>query len=256
MLLYIKFYKQPYQKKNMRKIFLGPPGSGKGTYSKRLSPFWGIPHISTGDLFRDHLKNETEIGKKVQEFLNSGKLVPDNITIEILKQRIEQEDCIKGFILDGFPRTIPQAEALSKISAIDVVTNLNIPEDILIEKACARRVCKNCGDIYNLCDVNREEIIMPGMFPQKEGKCDKCEGELIQRKDDNEETVKNRLEIYKNETKPLIDFYKNNGILREIKIKYGAEKMIPEIINALEDLAKKYKLPLNYPVENSQKVYK
>ncbi len=233
----------------MRKIFLGPPGSGKGTYSKRIAPFWGIPHISTGDLFREHLKNQTEIGKQVQDFLNSGKLVPDEITIEILKQRITQEDCIKGFILDGFPRTIPQAKALAKISNIDVVTNLNIPEEILIEKACARRVCKDCGDIYNLADVNQNGIIMPGMFPKEEGKCDKCGGELIQRKDDNEATIKERLEIYKRETEPLINFYKKQGILRDIYIRFGAEKMIPEILNSLSDLAEKYNLPTDYKLE-------
>lgn len=230
----------------MKKIFLGPPGSGKGTYSKKLAPFWGIPHISTGDLFREHLKNQTEIGKQVQDFLNSGKLVPDEITIEILKQRIQQPDCKKGFILDGFPRTIPQAEALSKISDIDIVLNLNVPEDVLIEKACARRVCKNCGEIYNLADVDRDGIIMPGMFPKQKGICDKCRGELIQRKDDNEETIKNRLEVYKKETQPLINFYKNLGVLKEIQIKFSAEKMIPKIISSLSEFTKKYNLPTEY----------
>ena len=219
----------------MKKIFLGPPGSGKGTYSKRISSILGIPHISTGDLFREHLKNQTEVGKKVKEFLDSGKLVPDELTIEVVKIRLSQEDCKNGFILDGFPRTIPQAEMLKGITEIDVVTNLIIPEDILIEKTCARRNCKECGDIYNIADINRDGIKMPPIYPKQQGKCDKCGGELIQRQDDNEETVKNRLEIYKKETQPLIDFYKERGILKDINITGPPEEMVKVILEMLKE---------------------
>lgn len=220
----------------MRKIFLGPPGSGKGTYSKRLSPILKIPHISTGDLFREHLKNQTELGNKVKTFLDSGKLVPDELTIELVKDRISKEDCKNGFILDGFPRTIPQAKKLNELTNIHVVSNLVIPEDILIEKACARRVCRDCGDIYNIANINRCGVVMPPMNPKKPNECDKCQGELIQRADDNEQTIKNRLKIYKKETQPLIDFYKNLGILKDIKITSSPEKMIPIILEMLKEI--------------------
>jgi len=222
----------------MKKIFLGPPGSGKGTYSKRISPIRNIPHISTGDLFRENIKNETEIGKKVKEIIDKGELVSDSIVIEILKRRISEEDCKKGFILDGFPRTIEQAKVLQGLKEIDVVLNLVIPEDILIEKICARRICKNCGDIYNIADINRQGIKMPPMNPKEEGKCDKCGAELIQRKDDNEKTVKDRLETYKKEIQPLIDFYKNLGILKDIKITSSPEIMVPEILGMLKNFEK------------------
>jgi len=222
----------------MRKIFLGPPGSGKGTYSKRISPIRNIPHISTGDLFRENIKNETEVGKKVREIINRGELVPDSIVIEMLKNRISNDDCKKGFILDGFPRTMEQAKVLQGLKEIDVVLNLVIPEDILIEKICARRICKNCGDIYNIADINRQGIKMPPMNPKEKGKCDKCGGELIQRKDDNEKIVKERLDIYKRETQPLIDFYKNLGILKDVKITSSPEIMVSVILNVLGEFEK------------------
>jgi len=222
----------------MRKIFLGPPGSGKGTYSKRISPIRNIPHISTGDLFRENIKNETEVGKKVRERINRGELVPDSIVIEMLKNRISNDDCKKGFILDGFPRTMEQAKVLQGLKEIDVVLNLVIPEDILIEKICARRICKNCGDIYNIADINRQGIKMPPMNPKEKGKCDKCGGELIQRKDDNEKIVKERLKIYKNQTQPLIDFYKNLGILKDVKITSSPEIMVSVILNVLGEFEK------------------
>ncbi len=217
----------------MKKIFLGPPGSGKGTYSSRIAPILDIPHISTGDLFREHLKNGTEIGMKVKDIMASGQLVPDEITIEIVKGRLNRDDCNNGFILDGFPRTVPQAEALQEIIEIDVVSNLVIPENILVEKACARRICKDCGDIYNIADINREGVVMPPMNPKIEGKCDKCEGELIQRKDDNVATINERLEVYKKETQPLIDFYKNKNLLLDIKIVNSPEIVVPLILRTL-----------------------
>ncbi len=222
----------------MRKIFLGPPGSGKGTYSKRIAPQKNVPHISTGDLLREHIKKETEIGKKAKEYMVKGLLVSDEIVMETLKERISYEDCKKGFILDGFPRTLPQAKMLQEITEIDVVLNLSIPEDILIEKICARRICKGCGEIYNIADINKEGIRMPPMNPLKEGKCDKCQEELIQREDDNEETVRQRLIIYKEQTEPLINFYREKKSLKDIKIKGPPEEMVPEILEILKDLEK------------------
>jgi adenylate kinase len=222
----------------MRKIFLGPPGSGKGTYSKRISPQKNVPHISTGDLLREHIKKETEIGKKAKEYMVKGLLVSDEIVMETLKERISYEDCKKGFILDGFPRTLPQAKMLQEITEIDVVLNLSIPEDILIEKICARRICKGCGEIYNIAGINKEGIRMPPMNPLKEGKCDKCQEELIQREDDSEETVRQRLIIYKEQTEPLINFYREKKLLKDIKIKGPPEEMVPEILEILKDLEK------------------
>jgi adenylate kinase len=219
----------------MKKVFLGAPGSGKGTYSKRVSPIRNVPHISTGDLLRNNIKNSTEIGKKAKEFMDKGELVPDEIVIEILKNRISEEDCKEGFILDGFPRTLIQAKILQNLLDIDLVLNLIIPEDILIEKICSRRICENCGDIYNIADINRQGIKMPPMNPKEKGRCDKCGGKLIQRNDDDEEIVKQRLETYKKSTQPLIDFYKNLDILRDIKIKSSPEIMVPEILKILEE---------------------
>lgn len=225
----------------MKKIFLGPPGSGKGTYSKRISPLRNIPHISTGDILRDNIKNLTEIGAKAKEFMDAGKLVPDEIVIEMLKQRIQKDDCKKGFILDGFPRTIVQAQILDSMSKIDAVLNLVIPEDILVEKACARRICKNCGDLYNIADINRHGVVMPPMIPKQKDKCDKCGNELIRRDDDNEKTIKDRLEIYKKQTQPLIDFYNEKGLLSNIKITSAPEIMVPKILKIIEDIEGKIK---------------
>lgn len=222
----------------MKKIFLGPPGSGKGTYSKRISPIRDVSHISTGDILRENIKNQTGIGNEAKIYIDKGELVPDEIVIEMLKTRISQPDCEKGFILDGFPRTIEQAKAIQESTKIDIVINLNLPEEILIEKICARRVCKGCGDIYNIADINREGIRMPPMNPKQEGICDKCGDELIQRDDDNEETVKQRLEVYKKQTQPLIDFYKQEGLLKDVHITGPPEEMTPLIIEIIKEIEK------------------
>lgn len=218
----------------MKIIFLGPPGSGKGTYSSRIGPKYGIPHISTGDIFRAEIKAGTELGKKVEEILKAGGLVPDELTMEVIKKRLSQPDCRNGFIADGFPRTIAQADALEKIAKVDIVLNLVLPDDIIIEKISSRRTCKNCGNIYNIADISREGIRMPPMLPKAEGKCDKCGGELIQRSDERPEIIKGRLEVYKKQTQPLIDYYRGKGLLKDIKVDSPPDEMVSKILEVLE----------------------
>jgi len=218
----------------MKAIFLGPPGVGKGTYASRIAPQLGIAHISTGDLLRAEIKNETPLGKKASEFISKGQLVPDELVIGILLKRLKKPDCRKGFILDGFPRTVPQAEALDKNLKMDVVINLSLSDDILIEKISARRQCRTCGNIYNLADINRKGIKMPPILPKKPGVCDKCGGQLYQRDDDKPETVKQRLEVYKRQTAPLIEHYRKHGPLREVKVMGGPEVMVPIVIKAMQ----------------------
>jgi len=219
----------------MKLIFLGPPGVGKGTYASRISPKMGIPHISTGDLLRAEVKDETELGKKAKEYMDAGNLVPDDLVIDMLKNRIEKPDAEKGFILDGFPRTIPQAESLDKVTDIDAVVNIILRDEILIKKIAARRVCRNCGDIYNVVHIKEDGLDMPPLLPKEEGKCDKCGGSLYQRDDDKEETVKDRLEVYERQTAPLIIFYKKRGLIIDIKVTGGPDIMVPNIIKAIKN---------------------
>jgi adenylate kinase len=188
----------------MKIIMLGPPGSGKGTYASRLSPILGIPHISTGDIFRENVSSKTELGKKVAKFYNSGLLVPDEITVELIKERLKRPDCKDGFIFDGYPRTIKQAEELEKITSIDVVIYLNIPEWLILKRLSSRVTCKKCGKIYNLLNIK----------PKREGICDGCGGELIRRNDETEEVIKKRLKEYEEKTKPIMENYKKKGILK------------------------------------------
>ena len=183
-------------------IIFGAPGVGKGTQAKRLSKEFSIPQISTGDMLREAVQKETELGKKAKELMEKGELVPDNIMLNIIRERITRADCDHGFILDGFPRTIPQAEQYDAIlrdtdSSIDYVFNLAVGEDILIKRLTGRMGCEDCGKDFN-------RFFSP---PEKEGVCDACGGNLVSRSDDNEETVKNRLTVYQKETKPLIDYY-------------------------------------------------
>jgi len=217
----------------MKAIFLGPPGVGKGTYASRIAPQLGIAHISTGDLLRAEIKNGTALGKEADEHISKGHLVPDELVIDMLLKRLKKPDCRKGFILDGFPRTIQQAEALEKNLKMDVVINLSLSDDILIEKISARRQCRNCGNIYNLADIHRNGINMPPILPKKPGVCDKCGGGLYQRDDDKAETVKQRLEVYKKQTAPLIEHYKKKGLLKEVKVIGGPDVMVPVIIKAM-----------------------
>jgi adenylate kinase len=181
----------------MHFIIFGPPGSGKGTYSTRLASLLGIASISTGDIFRDAVKEGKPLGRKIQGYLEKGQLVPDEIVVEVLNERLSQTDSQEGFILDGFPRTIEQAKALDRITKIDAIINLVVPEWIIIERLSNRRICKDCGAIYNLRN----------MKPKVAGRCDVCGGLLIQRPDDTVEIIKTRLKVYEEQTKPLIEFY-------------------------------------------------
>ena len=192
-------------------IFLGPPMSGKGTQAKRLTKQFGIPHVSSGDLFRLNIKNQTSLGLKAKTFIDRGDLVPDQVTIGMVEDRLNNEDCAAGALLDGFPRTIIQAEALDGILALlgaslCVVIYVDVPDDSLVERASGRRICRSCGHSYNLA-------FNP---PQKEGVCDLDGGELYQREDDKPDTVRQRLAVYKAQTSPLIEFYRTRGFLREV----------------------------------------
>ena len=188
----------------MKMMIMGPQGSGKGTYAERLSEKFGVPHISTGEIFRENIKKKTELGKKIEKFVNSGLLVPDDVTMQVVKQRINEPDCKKGFIFDGFPRTLKQAEELEKVSPLDVVVYLDAPEWLLIKRMSSRVTCKKCGKIYNLLNVK----------PKKDGVCDDCGGELVVREDETPEVIKMRLKEYERGTKPLIDYYEKKGILK------------------------------------------
>ncbi|CAO0820067.1 Adenylate kinase [Desulfarculales bacterium] len=195
----------------MNIILLGPPGAGKGTQAKMLIDTYGIPQISTGDMLRAAVKNQTQLGLEAKKFMDSGQLVPDSVVVGLAKDRIAQTDCAKGFMLDGFPRTVPQAEALDKVLAnmnkkIDHVISIEVANSELMGRLTGRRTCKACGQGFHV------------MFdpPKAAGKCDKCNGELFQRDDDNEVTVGNRLNVYDAQTKPLIDYYQAKGLLRPI----------------------------------------
>ena len=216
----------------MKKIFLGPPGSGKGSAASRIAPKFNTPHISTGDLFRENIKQKTEIGEKAKRYMERGELVPDEIVIEMLKERIQQKDCKDGFILDGFPRTIPQAKKLAELVNLDIAINMNVPDEILIKRLSSRVTCKNCGEIFNLRTLK----------PKEEGKCDKCQGEIIRRHDDEPEVIQNRLNIYKEQTAPLIEFYKNEGILQNVicnDINQHADETAQSVIDAIEEFVSK-----------------
>lgn len=190
----------------MNFIFLGPPGAGKGSLAVKVAEEYKIPHISTGDIFRANIKNQTELGKKVDAIIKSGGLVSDDITCELVKNRLEEADCKNGFILDGFPRTIPQAEMFTSICNDVSVVNFEIADDVVIKRLSTRRVCKECKENYNI-------ITLP---PKKEGVCDKCGGELFQREDDKQESILHRMEVYREQTEPLIDFYRKKSQITDI----------------------------------------
>lgn len=212
----------------MRLILLGPPGAGKGTQASSIVTEYGITHISTGDIFRHNIKNETELGKKVKSYLDKGQLVPDELTIDLVWDRLSKDDCKKGFLLDGFPRTINQAEALQKGLEerglkLDKVINIDVDKNILVKRLSGRRVCKNCGETYHI--DNKPTL--------KDGVCDKCSGEVIQRADDNEKTVLDRIEVYEKQTFPLIDFYKNLGLILTVDGTLSIEDVFSQIKESL-----------------------
>ncbi len=219
-------------------IFLGPPGSGKGTYASYVSWLLGIPHISTGQIFREAIKQNTELGKTVHEYLQKGVLVPDAVTIRVLKARIRKPDCQKGFILDGYPRTMPQAKSLDEVVDIDVVINLKIHEAILIKKLSARRICEKCGDTYNIINIDETvegiQYDMPSMPPKTPGRCDKCGGKLIQRKDDRIEVIKTRLQLDRERSEPLLRYYRSRGLVEDVSVHLGLEKTMPIIIDKVK----------------------
>ena len=191
----------------MKMVFLGPPGAGKGTVASKAKEYYKIPHISTGDLFRSNIKNETALGLQVKSILASGGLVPDSITIEMVRNRLAEPDCANGFILDGFPRTIPQADALAEMTDLDAVVDFQISAEEVVERLSGRRMCPSTGRIYHI-------LFNP---PKVEGKDDETGEDLIQREDDKEEAIKHRLDVYVAQTQPLIDYYKGKGLIREVK---------------------------------------
>ncbi|MFG6325475.1 MAG: adenylate kinase [Lachnospiraceae bacterium] len=213
----------------MKIIMLGAPGAGKGTQAKMLADKYEIPHISTGDIFRANIKNETELGKKAKEYMDKGLLVPDELTCNLVVDRIQQEDCKKGYILDGFPRTIPQAEALDKAltelnDKIDYAINVEVPDENIVGRMSGRRACVGCGATYHI-------VYNP---TKEEGICDRCGKELILRDDDKPETVQKRLNVYHEQTQPLIDFYKNKGVLKEVDGTVDMNDVFNAIVKVLE----------------------
>ncbi len=208
----------------MKLIFFGPPGVGKGTHGDIVSKKFSIPKISTGDLFREEIKQGTETGKKAKAFIDAGKYVPDEITLNILKARIAKPDCKNGFILDGFPRTMNQAEQLEKITNIDLVLSFNLSRESILDRLTGRWTCKNCQAIYH------EKHLKPKI----EGKCDKCSGELYQREDQKKEVIEKRLEVYEKETKPLIDFYQKKGLLDNVYCEGEVEEVSKRVLSAIE----------------------
>lgn len=203
----------------MKLVFLGPPGAGKGTIAVIAKDVFNIPHISTGDLFRANIKNETELGKQVKAILASGELVPDSVTVNMLKERIKDDDCKNGFILDGFPRTIAQADALAELVELDKVINFVVENDIIIKRLSGRRVAKNSGKIYHM-------VYNP---PKVEGICDVTGEELIQRDDDKPEAILHRLDVYADQTQPLIDYYKEKGLLLDLNAAVSPEEVVEEL---------------------------
>lgn len=213
----------------MRIVLMGPPGAGKGTQAALIKDAYNIPHISTGDMFREAMKNQTELGILAKSFIDKGELVPDSVTVALVKERLQQSDCLAGFMLDGFPRTVYQANELEVIlnelnMPLDASLNVDVDLNLLIDRIVGRRVCPQCGAGYHIDSLK----------PLVEGVCDKCHSQLIQRKDDTYETVSNRLNVYTKQTKPLIDFYRDKGILKEVDGAKAIEDVFKDIQKLLE----------------------
>ena len=208
----------------MNIILLGAPGAGKGTQASKISDAYHLPHISTGDIFRENIKNQTEIGLLAKSYIDKGQLVPDEVTCKIVEDRISRADCQNGYMLDGFPRTIAQAEALGKITKIDLVLNIDVDFSLLMDRLCGRRVCKDCGESYHVSRLNGQTV------------CSRCGGELYQRKDDNPETVGSRLQVYNAQTQPLIDYYDKKSVLQTIEGNSSPEETFEQIKAKLDEL--------------------
>lgn len=214
----------------MKIIMLGAPGAGKGTQAKKIAEKYGIPHISTGDIFRANIKNQTELGMKAKAYMDQGALVPDELTLELIMDRFTNDDCKNGYVLDGFPRTIPQAEALTKAladkqDAVDYAINVDVPDEAIVTRMSGRRACLTCGGTYHI-KFNPTKV---------EGVCDACGGELVLRNDDKPETVQKRLDVYHEQTQPLIDYYQTQNILKEVDGTLSLDEVFRAIIGILED---------------------
>lgn len=212
----------------MKIIMLGAPGAGKGTQAKQIADKYSIQHISTGDIFRANIKNGTELGKKAKQYMDQGALVPDELTCDLVMDRIQQDDCKNGFVLDGFPRTIPQAEALDaaleKINEkMDYAIDVDVPDENIVNRMSGRRACLNCGATYHLISIP----------PKVEGICDRCGSEIVLREDDKPETVQKRLKVYHEQTQPLIDYYKNQGILKSVDGTQPMDEVFKAIVTIL-----------------------
>lgn len=212
----------------MKIIMLGAPGAGKGTQAKLIAEKYGVPHISTGDIFRANIKNGTELGKEAKEYMDKGLLVPDELTVRLLLDRVAQVDCKNGYVLDGFPRTIPQAEVLDKEltklgDSVDFAVDVDVPDENIIRRMSGRRACLNCGATYHIVNIP----------PKKEGTCDVCGSELVLRDDDQPETVKNRLKVYHEQTQPLIEYYTGKGVLRTVDGTLPMEEVFDAIVKIL-----------------------
>jgi adenylate kinase len=199
----------------MKLIFLGPPGAGKGTLAAKAVDILGLPHISTGAIFRSAIAAQSPLGLKVKAIIDAGKLVDDDTTIELVKERLTQDDAQKGYILDGFPRTIPQAEALARFSTVDKVVNFDIPDTGVLERLGGRRVCRKCGHNFHMTYDK----------PKTEGVCDHCGGEVYTRDDDRSEAIQKRLEVYRAQTAPLIDFYRQKGLLLDVDARPSVDEV-------------------------------
>lgn len=220
-------------KKGKNIVLVGAPGSGKGTYAKRMAPFLNIPHISSGDLIRMEIKNKTELGEKVQKVTERGDLISDSLLMQIIEKRLSESDTSNGFIMDGVPRTLNQVTLLDNIKPINLVLEIGLREDILLNKALARRCCQNCGEQYNLFACKKDGYDMPPLLPKKENICDKCGANLFQRSDDNKETIQKRIDLYKTNYGPIASEYKKRGILQRFELKSGVKVMWPILKESL-----------------------
>ncbi len=215
----------------MNIILLGPPGAGKGTQAKKIAEHYSLPHISTGDILRENISKNTSLGVRAKSYMAKGELVPDELLITIIRDRLSKPDCSKGFLLDGYPRTVPQADALQMIltesnKKLDVVLNIDVDDEELVKRLSGRRVCASCGMSYHM-------IFNP---PKEDELCDRCKGKLYQREDDKPEAIRNRLIVYKKQTQPLIEYYARKGLLRTV----DGGKDIPEIFEDIKKILEKY----------------